>query len=105
MTIKFTSTVLRSIHATSSSTIAPASLDPLTADVKTIQDHLREGKETSLSLVDTYLGMIESHDHYLHAMISLMPRQKLKVIAETLDAERREGNLRGPLHGSQSSSR
>lgn len=74
-------------------------LDPLTADAKTLQAYLQEGRGTSLNLVDIYLGMIEKHDHYLHAMISVVPRQKLKVIAEALDVERKEGKLRSPLHG------
>ncbi|KAH7386225.1 amidase signature domain-containing protein [Cadophora sp. MPI-SDFR-AT-0126] len=99
MTIKLTSAVFRGMRNSSKSTHPAVALDPLTADVKLIQSYLQDGKMTSLSLVGTCLEMIESHDHYLHAMICLMPRRKLELTAQALDTERSEGKIRSPLHG------
>lgn len=74
-------------------------LDPLTADAKTLAAHLGLGRVTSVELVETSLDMIQKHDGYLHAMLSIVQRDKLKETAEALDRERQQGKLRGPLHG------
>ncbi|KAM7183330.1 putative glutamyl-tRNA amidotransferase subunit A [Naviculisporaceae sp. PSN 640] len=76
-----------------------ASLDVLTADVKTLQNLLRSGQETTRSLVAAYLAQIGKHDDYLCAMIHITPRDYLYAEADQLDMERRSGNLRGLLHG------
>jgi amidase len=82
-----------------SKTRSSINLDLLTADVQTLQIHLQEGRLKSVDLVDMHLEMIQKHDGYLKAMLSLVPKQRLRQISEALDQERSEGKLRGPLHG------
>jgi Asp-tRNA(Asn)/Glu-tRNA(Gln) amidotransferase A subunit family amidase len=80
---------------------APAS----TFDVfeKSIVDLLaaqRIGTVTSRDLVEKYLARIRAYDQQgprLNAMIALNPRALDE--ADALDAERRAGRVRGPLHG------
>lgn len=80
---------------------APAS----TFDVfeKSIVDLLaaqRIGTVTSRDLVEKYLARIRAYDQEgprLNAMIALNPRALEE--ADALDAERRAGRVRGPLHG------
>lgn len=76
-----------------------ADLDLLSADAKTLSSLLQQGDLTSTSLVDMYLDMIEKHDGYLHAMLSIVPCLKLQAVAQKLDKGRKEGKLRGRLHG------
>ena len=76
--------------------IAP---DLLTVDAKTLAIELGRGRLSSVELVERSLDMIQKHDGYLHAMLSIVPREKLKQTAEALDRERQQGKLRGPLHG------
>jgi amidase len=71
----------------------------LTADAAYLQSHLQKGTINSSFLVDAYLAQISKHDQYLHAMIQLVPQPLLRSTAESLDLERKEGKLRGPLHG------
>lgn len=71
----------------------------LTADTAHLQSLLHKGTINSSFLVDTYLAQISKHDHYLHAMIRLVPQPLLRSTAESLDIERKQGKLRGPLHG------
>ena len=42
----------------------PLSLDVLTADVKTLQGLLRDGRLTSRALVEAYLTQINKHDDH-----------------------------------------
>lgn len=80
---------------------APAS----TFDVheKSIVDLLaaqRNGTVRSRDLVEKYLARIRAYDQEgprLNAMIALNPRALAE--ADALDAERRAGRVRGPLHG------
>ncbi|KAJ4174156.1 hypothetical protein NW754_004571 [Fusarium falciforme] len=74
-------------------------LDPLTVDAKTLATELGQGHLSSVDLVERSLDMIQKYDGYLHAMLSIVPRKKLKQTAEALDRERQQGKLRGPLHG------
>ncbi len=75
------------------------SFDVLTTDAKTLQSWLQHGKLNSVSLVQSYLAQIQKHDKYLHAMIQIRPVEMLIETAKLLDQERKNGNLRGPLHG------
>jgi len=75
------------------------SLDLLTADVRTLQALLHDGRITSSALVEAYLTQIEKHDGHLHAMIETTPRDLLFTTADWLDGERKAEKLRGPLHG------
>jgi amidase len=65
-----------------------------------LQDGLRSGKYTTRSLCEKYLGRIAAIDVQgprLRAVIETNP-DALGVAAQ-LDAERKAGHLRGPLHG------
>jgi Asp-tRNA(Asn)/Glu-tRNA(Gln) amidotransferase A subunit family amidase len=80
---------------------APASTFDVTE--KTIVDLLaaqRIGTVTSHDLVEKYLARIRAYDHdgpRLNAIIVLNPNALAE--ANALDAERRAGHVRGPLHG------
>lgn len=73
--------------------------DLLTADAKTLAAELARGSLSSVDLVEGSLAMIQKHDGYLRAMLSMVPTDQLKQTAENLDRERKMGKLRGPLHG------
>lgn len=65
-----------------------------------LQSGLQRGEFTSHSLVQQYLGRIESLDRrgpMLRHVIETNP--EALAIADGLDAERKSGRLRGPLHG------
>lgn len=65
-----------------------------------LQNALAAGRITSIELVDAYLARIHAYDQNgprLNAMIRLNPAAR--SVAATLDAERRAGQVRGPLHG------
>ncbi|WP_355609187.1 amidase [Xanthomonas cannabis] len=77
-----------------------ATLDLVDADVAGLQARMRDGSTTSLALTRGYLQRIASIDHagpQLNAVIELNPQAEAD--ARTLDAERRAGRVRGPLHG------
>jgi amidase len=78
--------------------IPPFELEEMT--VAQLQDGMRSGRWTSRSLTEAYLGRIESLDRAgptLRAVIETNP--DALSIAGALDAERRAGHVRGPLHG------
>src|SRR5450830_729787 len=91
--------------ATSTSTLAamPRSVPGgslLEAGATEQQAAMQAGRITSLALVDQYLARIAAIDKAgprLNAIIELNP--DARDIARALDAERRAGKLRGPLHG------
>lgn len=63
-------------------------------------DQLKAGKVSSEALVRAYLARIAAMDRVgpaLHAVIALNPDALAQ--AKALDAERKAGKLRGPLHG------
>jgi amidase len=65
-----------------------------------LQAAMQAGTVTSKDLVTQYLARIKAYDHdgpKLNAMIALNPRALEEAAA--LDAERRAGRVRGPLHG------
>ena len=70
------------------------------ATIATLQQRMQSGQETSRSLVDKYLARIEVVDRSgpaLHSVIEVNP--DARTIADRLDAERKNGRARGPLHG------
>ena len=78
--------------------VPPFELDEVTLDQ--LQKHMQGGRYTAKSLLDLYLGRIEAIDSagpQLRSIIELNP--DAARIAEALDAERRAGKVRGPLHG------
>ncbi len=74
--------------------------DWLEADIESLQLAMAEGRATSQSLTQAYLDRIELIDRqgpYLCSIIETNP--DALNIAATLDAERAQGKVRGPLHG------
>jgi amidase len=85
-------------HAAAAS-VSPA-FDVMEKSILELQDAMGRGAVTSRQLVEIYLARIAAYDKQgpaLNAMVALNP-QALST-ADTLDAERRAGRVRGPLHG------
>ena len=62
-----------------------------------LQAKMASGEFTSAQLVRAYLERIESMNPLLHSVIETNPAAV--CIAQQLDEERRNGHIRGPLHG------
>jgi amidase len=81
----------------------PVAASPPAVEERTIADlqqAMRTGTTTSRLLVDAYLARIEAIDRQgpnLASFIELNP--DARADADRLDAERRSGRVRGPLHG------
>lgn len=73
------------------------SIDLLTATAEDLQQLLTAGKLTSVELVDRCFAQIDRHDDYLRAV--LQTNTQARAVAAALDLERKNGHLRGPLHG------
>ena len=70
------------------------------ASILELQAAMQEGRVTSAELVDLYLARIRAYDRAgpaLNTIIRLNPRARAQ--ADSLDAERAAGRVRGPLHG------
>lgn len=70
------------------------------ATIAELQEGMRTGKYTARSLTEAYLARMAALDRQgpaLQAMLDLNP--DALEIADRLDAERRAGKVRGPLHG------
>ena len=80
--------------------LRPATFDLEEATVADLQRRMDTRQETSRTLVDKYLAHIDAIDRNgpaLHSVLELNP--DAGAIADALDAERRAGHVRGPLHG------
>ncbi|HEY4229448.1 MAG TPA: amidase [Thermoanaerobaculia bacterium] len=81
----------------------PAPVPPFELEEATVADlqkRMESGQDTARSLVDRYLARIEAIDRQgpaLRAVIEINP--DAASLAEALDAERKAGKVRGPLHG------
>ena len=65
-----------------------------------LQRKMTSGELTARQLAERYLGriaMVDEGENGINSIIELNP--DALVIAESLDAERKEGKVRGPLHG------
>ncbi len=67
------------------------------ASIPEIQQALAEGRVTSRGLVSQYLQRIATYEMDLNATLAV--NHQALAEADALDAERRAGKLRGPLHG------
>ena len=70
------------------------------ASITDLQAALTAGRTTALALVDAYLARIAAYDAkgpQLTSMVRLNPNARAD--ARRLDDERRQGRVRGPLHG------
>jgi len=78
--------------------LAPFDLEEAT--VADLQQRMADGGETSRSVVEKYLTRIDEIDRRgpeLRSVLEINP--DARSIADAMDAERRAGHLRGPLHG------
>jgi amidase len=74
--------------------------DVVEATIAELQAAMASGRETAVSLVRKYVARIRALDFggpRLNSVIELNP--SAEAIARRLDAERRAGHVRGPLHG------
>ena len=74
-----------------------AGLDLQTVTIPQLQKSLASGRTTSRQLVDAYLTRIAAYDEQVNSIRALNP--KALKIADKLDADRKAGKIRGPLHG------
>ncbi|HEY7288302.1 MAG TPA: amidase [Vicinamibacterales bacterium] len=78
----------------------PAPFDLDEVSIADLQQRMQSGRETARSIVEKYVARIEAVDRSgpaIHSIIELNP--DAPAIADRLDAERRNGHVRGPLHG------
>jgi amidase len=76
---------------------AAGRFDFVEKSISELQDAMASGQLTSRQLTLGYINRIHSLNPLLHSVIELNPNAM--AIATQLDAERRRGHLRGPLHG------
>lgn len=79
---------------------APAQFELEEKTMAALQDGMATGRYTARSLVEAYLQRIAAMDQGgpgLRSIIETNP--DALVIADRLDAERKQGRVRGPLHG------
>ena len=79
---------------------APAEFDPAEKSIAELSRAQAQGQASAESLTHSYLRRIERYDRggpMLRAVLALNP--EALAAARTLDAERRAGRVRGPLHG------
>ena len=79
----------------SSSSSAPFSV--VEATIPDMRRALEEGRVTSRQLVEQYLQRIGLYEDALNAVMAVNP--KALAEADRLDQERKQGKIRGPLHG------
>jgi amidase len=97
-----TSTTLtgESAMAAPAKTTTSASIDVSDASVASLQAAMQSGKTSSQALVRAYLARIKALDKggpRINSVIEVNP--DALMIAQTLDAERKAGKVRGPMHG------
>jgi amidase len=76
--------------------------NPLTTTVQDLSSRLSSNTLTSVQILTIYLAQIARHNHAgqkLNALINIAPTESLYAQARALDEERKQGKLRGPLHG------
>lgn len=91
-------TSVRATAQTSPRTTAPFEVHEAT--ITQLQTAMSDGRTSALQLVESYLARIAAFDAQgpaLNSMIRLNPQARAD--ARTLDAERRAGKVRGPMHG------
>ena len=79
---------------------SPAAFDLDEITIAQLQDDMRTGKRTARAIVEAYLARIEEIDRggaRVNSIIETNP--DALAIAEALDRERRDGRVRGPMHG------
>ena len=74
-----------------------ASFTVVEASIADMRDALEQKRTTSHEIVLQYLARIATYEDKLHAVITVNPRAL--AIADSLDRERAQGRILGPLHG------
>jgi amidase len=78
----------------------PQGVDVEEATIAQLQDWMGAGRVTSRGLLEQYQARIAANDRSGAALYSVLePNPDALRLADALDAERRAGRLRGPLHG------
>jgi amidase len=67
------------------------------ASIADMRTALEQGRTTSRQIVTQYLLRIAMYEDRLHAAITVNPNAL--AVADSLDRERAQGRIRGPLHG------
>src|SRR6185503_17143202 len=86
--------------AVAATPVAAQSFEVYEATIPQLQSALTAGRVTSVQLVGAYLDRIARYDQAgprINAIIRLNPQARADAAA--MDAERRAGRVRGPLHG------
>ena len=81
-------------------TPAPPRFELDEATIADLQQRMQAGRASARSIAEQYIARIEAVDRSgpsLHSVIEVNP--DALAIADQLDAERRAGRVRGPLHG------
>src|SRR5882762_7813996 len=92
------SVLVRSVGAQHAGPLpAHADFDLEETTIGQLQEAMRTGARTSHSICAAYLARIADLDPRLHAVLETNP--DALSIADRLDAERKAGHTRGPLHG------
>ena len=78
-------------------TMNPAGFDLNEISVDQLQDKMKSGELTSAEICKKYLDRIKQVDPLMKSVIEINP--DAMDIAASLDSERENGKLRGPLHG------
>ena len=81
-------------------TPAPPRFELDEATIADLQQQMQAGRASARSIAEQYIARIEAVDRSgpsLHSVIEVNP--DALAIADELDAERRAGRVRGPLHG------
>ncbi|KAK1243303.1 hypothetical protein MKX07_003931 [Trichoderma sp. CBMAI-0711] len=71
----------------------------LTTNAVDLQRLLISKQITSVQIVQQYFDQIDRHEHFLNALISPAPRDKVLRVAAALDEERSNGSVRSSFHG------
>lgn len=83
-----------------SGTTSAAPIEVTEATIPQLRDAMASGRVTSAQLVELYLARIAAYDHAGPAINALIRiNSKARADAARLDAERKQGKVRGPLHG------
>src|SRR5437867_8283074 len=79
------------------SALAAGGFDSVEKSISELQDAMASGQLTSLQLTQGYIRRMQSLNPLLNSVIEVNPNAI--AIATQLDNERRQGHVRGPLHG------
>ena len=89
--------VLACRNVDANTSVMPQTAEIEEATVASLQAAMTSGKMTSRGVTQAYLSSIADIDKRLNSIIELNP--DALAIADQMDAERKAGKVRGPLHG------